>query len=486
MPSGKPSSELSKRVAQLAEETSLSHIARKTGVNVANVSRYAGGRRVPADFCVSLVREMDVNPGWLLMGEGSPYLSDVAEDTEKMGTNLLELVEAMNAVTRMRLGALAGKRHLRVLRELNDALRNYEELRERMNKHSAPIFEQLIDELNKAISKLDIDRVADLREAARQVERLCDEPGLSRKFTGVQAMIELIDRRPKQGLKYQQQLVRERLTEGEIVDAQSCDEFIRLAILYEDIGRPATALRILNAADALIAEEDTVGDTYAMLQSIRGMGMISVGQYYEGLALLQRYQTRLEKNRRDATRTWPVRAHLFGGIMKLDDVYGYDLYPDWKAMILAEYAMLSDDEAQMRRAWEFFEANRTLFNKSRGRMDQGGFIPLLQLAIRAQEGDKKACDEYQSVRSEEPSGEEQVHVLVARAQLARLAGADQKARKLTQQADEGLRNLTTPLITIPARHYTNVRRLKMKGEISERAEHFLKSIIDAGYRIFDT
>ncbi|MCA8946964.1 MAG: helix-turn-helix transcriptional regulator, partial [Planctomycetes bacterium] len=157
--------DLNSRLATLAEDRSLSDIARRTGTSVANVSRYISGTRIPGEFCAALVRGLGVNPSWLLTGEGSPFLSDVTEGTAQMAGDVLELVEAMNAVTHMRLGALTGKHHLKVLRELNDALLRYEELRARLNAHSAPIFKQLVDDLGAALGKLDIERAHDLRKA---------------------------------------------------------------------------------------------------------------------------------------------------------------------------------------------------------------------------------------------------------------------------------------------------------------------------------
>ena len=110
------------RLKRLVAERSQSEIARKTGAQVAAVNRYVHGARIPASFCSAVVRGLGVNPSWLLMGEGSPYLADVPARTARLGENLLELVEAMSTVSRMLIGSLAGKRQMKVLRELNDAL----------------------------------------------------------------------------------------------------------------------------------------------------------------------------------------------------------------------------------------------------------------------------------------------------------------------------------------------------------------------------
>ena len=114
------------RLNILTENHAQAEIARRTGFPPANVHRFLKGGKIPADFCGAVVREFGINPAWLLTGEGAPRLSDVTEGTMRMAGNVLELVEAMSAVARMRLGSLTGKHHLRVLRELNDALEDHE------------------------------------------------------------------------------------------------------------------------------------------------------------------------------------------------------------------------------------------------------------------------------------------------------------------------------------------------------------------------
>src|SRR5262245_48664134 len=100
--------EVRARLRELAEKTKQAEIAAKTGVNAANVSRYLKDNRIPASFCSALVRGMGVNPAWLMVGEGSAMLSDVTDGTGRMAGNVLQLVEAMNSVTKLRLGSLAG------------------------------------------------------------------------------------------------------------------------------------------------------------------------------------------------------------------------------------------------------------------------------------------------------------------------------------------------------------------------------------------
>lgn len=127
---------LQSRLNEFARAYSRAEIARKTETSVVNVSRYLKGTRVPAEFCMALVRQFGVNANWLLAGQGSLFVSDLATQHGQMAGDLLELVEAMSAVAKMRLGSIAGRDHMKLLRQLNDSLGTYERLREKLNQQS--------------------------------------------------------------------------------------------------------------------------------------------------------------------------------------------------------------------------------------------------------------------------------------------------------------------------------------------------------------
>ena len=163
------------RMGKILANVSQAEIARKTKTSRNNVSRYFSGRRMPIDFCQGVIEAFDINPTWLFTGQGKPRISDHTEEVGKTASDLLELVNAMNAVMKMRVGSLVGKDHLKVLRQLNDAIENYEIIRSRINEYFKPIFSDLVEKFGKSLQEKKIERAEGYRVAARQVARLCDD-----------------------------------------------------------------------------------------------------------------------------------------------------------------------------------------------------------------------------------------------------------------------------------------------------------------------
>ena len=216
------------RLNILTENHAQAEIARRTGFPPANVHRFLKGGKIPADFCGAVVREFGINPAWLLTGEGAPRLSDVTEGTMRMAGNVLELVEAMSAVARMRLGSLTGKHHLRVLRELNDALEDHERLRERLNEHSHPVFQKLVEDIRATMEKRDLERATDLIKAAEQVQRLCADDKLSLELDAHHAHLAFLMRDFETSADYRRRVFIRQLA-GSIEFSE-----LRLLILYSE------------------------------------------------------------------------------------------------------------------------------------------------------------------------------------------------------------------------------------------------------------
>ncbi|MCA8944958.1 MAG: helix-turn-helix transcriptional regulator [Planctomycetes bacterium] len=467
---------LNSRLATLADDRSLSDIARRTGTSVANVSRYISGTRIPGEFCAALVRGLGVNPSWLLTGEGSPFLSDVTEGTAQMAGDVLELVEAMNAVTHMRLGALTGKHHLKVLRELNDALLRYEELRARLNAHSAPIFKRLVDDLGAALGKLDIERAHDLRKAASQVERLCDEPELSRRFTAQQAHCEVLDMNNDAAMEYQRTLVREAICEGRMIDPSVCENFVRMALITKDAGRYAEALRICDSAIALLDDESNSWQPAYALKFMRGSILADSGRLYEGLQAMQVNGPFVEGRRGRAGRLMQMRAMLLGGLLELDEAYAYGVNAEPKGLHLLEFALWTEQREPIEKALAFFDREVEVLPGVLGLPLQARFV------LQALQGNRKAGAEYLDCLLESvPQRQIGAHMYVNQATMYRLVGAKAKARKLVARTDDALKTEQAEVMQL-ARHYRNVLRLNIEGEPAGRATRFFNDMEQAGYR----
>src|SRR5688500_16600379 len=118
--------EIRQRLQSLAARFPQAELARRTGSAPANVHRYLPEGKVPAEFCGALVSEFGVNPTWLFTGQGNMLRSDVSKPVAEMGGDLLELVDTMNAVSRLRLGSIADGSEQKQIRELGDAMRTFD------------------------------------------------------------------------------------------------------------------------------------------------------------------------------------------------------------------------------------------------------------------------------------------------------------------------------------------------------------------------
>jgi hypothetical protein len=306
------------RLRSLLESRSQADVARKTNQLRNNVSRYARGAKIPLEFGSALVRGLGVNPAWLLVGEGAPFLSDVTGSTVKAAEDLLELVEAMSAVARMQLGSLTGKHHLKVLRELSDALTTYEKLRQDLNTRTAPIFKQVLADYWKALEKWDFERADELRKAASQVARLSDDEKLAAEFDRTRAFHAYLQQDETQAILLQRRVFQRMLPAGMLLDDRAMREAFNFATTLQGSSRMQEAWRVCQATLLMAPEEMRGSSIVRFISALCGFVETELGDVRSGLSRIQASLPQPDERMRPSQQSMLVHCLMFSGAISFE------------------------------------------------------------------------------------------------------------------------------------------------------------------------
>ena len=487
--------QIRERLRYLVRERSQSDLARKTGTLVSTVNRYLKSTKIPGEFLAAVIHGIGVNPAWLMVGEGTPYLADVGAGTSEMATDLLSMVEAMNQVARMKLGALTGKSHLKVLRELNDALAVYEQRREAINLQSRRVFRELLDDLKKALMEMNPARARELREAAAQVSRLCDDPELTVEFDNLQEFYEHIFGDQQRALELSRKVFVQSLGASEVaLDKEHCALAINLVVRLHQADRCHEARRICRATLALYEDKGHEWGRYRQLTALHGALNIELGEINEGLRQLHETYPSLPSQLKRTFSGKLVESLVFSGITDLNRAEAIGVESVSRSISLIRFAGLLGDRARLRRAAE------SLPQPEPGQPQQGAVYAAYGAALEsAWSGDRGAAGEFLKTVEEESE-----RIAVRQAQrfayvacathVALEAGDEAEARRLFLEAQEllgGLDDAVTPQMIALALHWHNAQRVApgkrdktVLHELRQRAFEFFSKHLRAGYGCF--
>lgn len=484
--------EIRERLRTLVKTRSQSDLARKTATLVSTVNRYLKSTKIPGEFCTAVINGLGVNPAWLMTGEGTPFLADVSAGTSEMASNLLELVEAMNQVAKMKLGALTGQHHLKVLRELNDALERYEALRAVLNKRTRSVFRELLDSLRKALQDMDMQRATEVRKAALQVSRLCDDPQLNVEFDGLQEFYEHIFGDQVKALELSRKVFVKSLAASDVtMDKDHAALAINLVVSLHRADRCREARRICRATLALYEDVGSDWGRYKQLQALHAVLNIELGNMREGLRDLHDTYPVLPDQMKRGFSGKLVESMLLSGLTPLEYAPAIGEDSSAKAIALVRFAALVDDLEHVKS-----------FLKKYGGDDRTG-IPedsIWDAYARGLTGENKnALAGFEAAVNAERGRiavrpAQEFAYMACAAHLARVAGDDKKARKYHDDAQallEGLDKQVNPQMLALALHHRNALALypedskaKQTKDARTAALKFFKKHHEQGYGAF--
>jgi hypothetical protein len=441
------------RLNELRARFAQSEIARRTRTPLTNVHRYMNTGKIPAEFCAALVEAFEVNPAWLLAGAGGALLTEVDTGAAKIGSEMLTMVEAMDAVSRVRLGALAGKQQERTLRELSDNVGAYERLRERMNNQTRPVLAHLVDRYTELCSHMQIERAENVRRACLQVAKFCDDEELLWRLDNQQAMHEHLMGRIDIALQFHMKLFARKLREGMLADDQACNQAGSLALALRDSGRFIEGRRITRAAIELTVEaaHDTIG--YVDLEVISGSFDVELGDLHTGLAQIQRSYTHAAKANLGFAALMLTRAELLSGLRSLADTRTGGFASRGRSRMMLRHAAMLEDADELK------EARRHGVGQHESQVMPDEFESRRSAILLAAMTAPKArlLDEFDALVGESPPPVNSpqlkaVVIAVQRAQIARRAASTRQAFAATLDAQAAIEAVPAELtVTIELR-----------------------------------
>lgn len=473
--------ELAQRLRVILNDRSQAEIARRTGNTGASVNRWLAGTRMPADFCAALVREFGVNPHWLLTGHGATYSADIAVTGEQLAGNLLELVEAMENVARLRLGAVSGKASGRVLRELSDATRQYEELRERLDKHSRPVLERVLADLEQKMARRDTGQAEGVIKTAEEVARFCEDRALKVALDSFKAEFAYLTGRREDALAMQEDVVMRMLLSHGVRDEITYLQVFNLASALCDRRRMHDARRITGAALALAEDAQPRWRALPLLRCMLGQISVELGELDRGIGMLHRGLAQLPDVEPPVThdtihyqRSLLDRAQLLSGALALDDLLARPDALSWSLYHIVLHALWQESRRNLQSLAPRIEERRTMPDAT---------ARMVFCAARCLHRGKGALREFAALCEQalatDPAPFQHFAASALHAQLELAAGHRRQAATAARQAADHLAALgqrVTPPLELRAIHWRTLRRLGDPG-----AETFFAQHTGAGY-----
>ncbi|MEM7263355.1 MAG: helix-turn-helix domain-containing protein [Planctomycetota bacterium] len=481
------------RLREVVSGTSQSRVARATNTPQASISRYLKDRRIPADFCARLTRALGVNPTWLLLGEGTPYLPDVAAEVQETGAQLLKLVEAINSANRMQIGSLLGNEHRRSLLELRQQVDLLENAKSELNGLVGPVFEQLIEEFDRWMRSHEWERANALLTTLEQLRRLSQDEDLLAHYEDSMAYYHLENGDLDTATRARRELFRRGLArpvspaETQLLNDANFLTTLFRAYRLEEAHRVARILSIVHEG----LEEEPY---YWLIEFAVGQIEIDLGDLAAGLPRMLRAYPKLPERTATSWYGSLLVAQMLAGALTLETAVDLTArrMPDADPMqrvglarTLGQWVIASEQLEPIQRLREavgdFLEGKDAV-----ARRNTDAHLHYLERALT--EPSAELLVEYeadavlQSAASADGVRSEWLH-LVYSGQIARWVGDASAANRVA--AAERLRRRwdseLTPWLALRAVHYRGVEAHPPSRAAAKAAEAFRERHSIAGY-----
>ncbi|MCK6440640.1 MAG: hypothetical protein L6Q71_10640, partial [Planctomycetes bacterium] len=235
-------------------------------------------------------------------------------------SSLLELVQAMSAVSRMQLGSLVGKDYAKVLRELDAALGRHEEVRVELGAKIRPLYERVSKELQEGLNQSNPVKLRGLEQVALQLTRISEDAAHSPMLYYALGSLKTTESDAPTALEYYRQALLLFIAALPDVDA---DGLYRCATFYaqtlREVGLLDDGLAVSRAVYELSGGSALAGKERHRMLLVAGYNDVLKGNLAKGMADMHLAYHQLPSEHQLYTRGWMLHASLLAGDVSLDE-----------------------------------------------------------------------------------------------------------------------------------------------------------------------
>lgn len=479
---------INQRLQKLCDRFGKANLARACDIPASSLSRYLQGARIPGQVLSDLSLRMEVNPQWLLEGEGPMMKFEVAKPAHSLAEQLMSLVESMRTIARLKLGAVMSDNRLKAVYELRHAIQAYHEQLKHADAAIAPALRETLSRIETlALKDGDWDQAEVMAAGVEMLAEFCTDSRLRLRIDSMTAMrFALHNELDKALAAHESGLSRVlALRDWDESSLKFLHDHTRLLLLVD---RGSDALRMCEAALALLKDDPT---SRSFLWALKAAVYLEIGDAGKGLSLLQEHFERLPAGAmKDSLAFDLARGRFFCGATL------HELPPESEgsnALVGAIlFGIVAEDTDLLARAME-----RSVTQKpQRTTMLRGApfVIAYARALMEALQGKPKSMQEFAQHHLNAGTSAElrfgQIWMAATRAQALRVLGKRKEAAALTLRLEELMsrpHGAEMPSVRTRALHGLNVVRLftgsarKPEQQAYARCTSDLRELFARGY-----